>query len=103
MLGRTGRAAYIVTPNPESVWASRSNPALKEAINGADMVIPDGIGVIYASRILGRPLKERVTGYDLSLLLLESLSRTGGKVFLLGAKPGVAERAAEELKKKYGG
>ncbi len=103
MLGQAGRAAYIVTPNPEIVWASRSNPALKEAVNGADMVIPDGIGVIYASRILGRPLKERVTGYDLSLLLLESLSRAGGRVFLLGARPGVAERAAVELERKYGG
>jgi N-acetylglucosaminyldiphosphoundecaprenol N-acetyl-beta-D-mannosaminyltransferase len=100
---KEGRAAYLVTPNPEIVWDSRTNEALREAINQADMVTADGIGIIYAAKILGTPLKERVTGYDLATALMERLSRTGGSVFFFGAKPGVAERAAENVLKMFPG
>ena len=94
-------AAYVATPNPEMVWEARKNPQLKAALDGADMVIPDGIGVIYAAKILGTPLKQRVPGIELGAALIEHAASVGGGVFLLGSKPGVAERAAEELKKKY--
>ncbi len=94
---------YVVTPNPEIVWLARKMPELKAALNGADLVIPDGIGVIYAAKILGTPLKERVPGIELTEKLLAYAASAELPVFLLGAKPGVAERAGERLRKKYPG
>ena len=94
---------YVVTPNPEIVWLARKMPELKEALNVADLVIPDGIGVIYAARILSTPLKERVPGIELTEALLASAAAEHLPVFLLGAKPGVAERAGERLQEKYPG
>ena len=100
---KDGDGHYVVTPNPEIVWLARKMPELKTAVNGADLVIPDGIGVIYAARILGTPLKERVPGIELAEALIASASAEDMSVFLLGAKPGVAERAAENLCGKYPG
>ena len=94
---------YVVTPNPEIVWLARKMPELKAALNGADLVIPDGIGVIYAAKILGTPLKERVPGIELTEAMLAYAATAELPVFLLGAKPGVAERAGERLRKKYPG
>ena len=94
---------YVVTPNPEIVWLARKLPELKEALNGADLVIPDGIGIIYGARILGTPLKERVPGIELTEALLGYAAGEGLGVFLLGAKPGVAERAGENLAERYPG
>ena len=94
---------YVVTPNPEIVWLARKRPDLAAALNGADLVIPDGIGIIYAARILGTPLKERVPGIELTEALLHAASQEGLPVYLLGAKSGVAERAAEKLKERCPG
>lgn len=94
---------YIVTPNPEMVWLARERKDFTEALNGADLVIPDGIGIIYAARILGAPLPERVPGIELASFLLSEAAKNGSSVFLLGAKPGVAERAAEKLREQHPG
>ncbi len=95
--------AYAVTPNPELVMMARKDPAYADALAGAALTLPDGIGVIYAAKILGRPLSERVPGVDFACGVMEGLARTGGRLFLLGAKPGVAQQAAENLKEKYPG
>ena len=58
------KAAYVVTPNSEIAWMCRKDGELKKLINGADMVLPDGIGIIYGAKILGRPMKEKVAGCD---------------------------------------
>lgn len=97
------KTAYTVTPNPEIVWEARKNRELKAALDSADLVIPDGIGVVYGAAILKTPLKERVPGIELCTLLIEEMSRSGGRVYLLGSKPGVAEKAADELKKRFPG
>ncbi|MCR4772656.1 MAG: WecB/TagA/CpsF family glycosyltransferase [Oscillospiraceae bacterium] len=97
------KTAYTVTPNPEIVWEARKNSELKAALDSADLVIPDGIGVVYGAAILKTPLKERVPGIELATLLIEEMSAVGGRVYLLGSKPGVAEKAAEELKKRFPG
>ncbi len=97
------RAAFVVTPNPEIVSASWKNEALAAALREADLVVPDGIGVVYAAKILGTPLKERVPGIDLAAKLFERFAGEGKRVFLLGAKPGVAEAAAETIKTRYPG
>ncbi len=92
------RGAYVCTPNPEIVWDCRRDKALATAIAGADMVLPDGVGVVWASRVLGCPVPERVTGYD---FLLALLARFQGRLFLLGGKPGVAAAAAAAIEKQF--
>ena len=94
---------YAVTPNPEIVWLARKNTRLKQALNGADLVVPDGIGIVYAAKILGTPLPSRVPGIELASGLLKRMAETSEPVYLLGAKPGVAERASERLKEQYPG
>lgn len=98
---REGR--YVVTPNPEIVMLAKENPALKEALAGADMVLPDGAGIIKGASILGRPMKEKVPGIDFACGVMARLAERGGSVYLFGAKPGVAEAAAETLRTKFPG
>ncbi|NLL46074.1 MAG: WecB/TagA/CpsF family glycosyltransferase [Clostridiales bacterium] len=97
------KGGYVVTPNPEIVWLARQNNDLKLALQDASMVLPDGIGIIHGARILSRPLKERVPGIEFASAYIERLASENKKVFLLGAKPGVAELAAEKLRKAYKG
>ena len=67
------------------------------------MCTPDGIGVVYAAKMLGTPVPERVAGFDLVCGLLSNIRKTGEGVFLFGAKPGVAEAAAVKLLDEYVG
>jgi len=97
----------IVTPNSEIVMTAVNDTRLSELIKSASLVIPDGIGLVYASKIMGTPLKERVTGVDLLNDILEYLEQTGKGVFLLGSKPetaespSVAELAGENMQIRY--
>lgn len=91
----------IVTPNSEIVMNASKDKELMEIINTADLVIPDGIGLMYASKVMRQPLKERVTGIDFLEGTLNLLNSMGKSIYLLGSKPGVAEKAAENMKKKY--
>ena len=97
-LAESGRSAYVCTPNPEIVWAAQKDAGLRDALAGADMTLPDGMGVVWAARQLGTPVPERVTGCDLMIRLLETFSDS---VYLLGGKPGVAERAAEVIRERW--
>lgn len=97
------RGAYVVTPNPEIVQLCRSDEDAREAVNNADLVLPDGIGVIKGAAILGTPLKDRVPGIDFAQAMFARLAQKGGSVFLFGAKPGVAELAAEKLSERFVG
>ena len=93
----------IVTPNSEIVLRATKEPDLKRLIASADMIIPDGIGLVYASRIIGHPLKERVTGIDFLESVIAYLEKSGKSIYFFGSKPGVAEVAAENIKRKYPG
>lgn len=99
----------IVTPNSEILERATKNPELAEIIRSADMVIPDGIGLVYASKFLGQPLKERVTGIDFLSQAFYLLSQKQGSVFLLGGRPAgdglksVAEEAAGKIEEAYDG
>ena len=95
------RFHYVVTPNPEFILAAEKDESFRTVINAADLVIPDGIGVIYSAKILGTPLTERVPGIEFSAKMLEKLNEMGGRLFLLGAKPGVAEKAGENICAQY--
>ena len=97
------RAAYVVTPNPEIVMICREDPAAAAAVAGASLTVPDGVGVIYGARMLKTPLREKVPGIDLTTRLLRNMAGAGQRVFLLGAKPGVAEQAGRNLEKRYPG
>ncbi|MBR6748757.1 MAG: WecB/TagA/CpsF family glycosyltransferase [Clostridia bacterium] len=97
------KKGYIVTPNAEFVYACRQNETSRTLINNAALVTPDGIGVVYAGKILGTPVKDRVPGCDLAESLAASMARSGHTLYLLGAKPGVAEKAAENMKVKHPG
>lgn len=94
---------YVVTPNPEFILAAESDPEFQRILNGADLVLPDGVGVVYAARILGTPLQGRVPGIDFAQRMVEILAAQGGRLYLLGAKPGVAEEAGRRLSEKYPG
>ena len=98
-----GLGAYIVTPNPEIVMLCRQDAAAAAAVDCADMVIADGIGVIKGARILGTPLKQRLPGIDFTTGLLERMAGAGKSVYLFGSKPGVAEKAAENLLERFPG
>ncbi len=91
----------IYTPNTEIVMAAKDDEKLRDLINEGDLVIPDGIGLIYASRIKKKPLKERVTGFDTSIKLLEIANKNGYSLYLLGGKEGVSKAAAENIIKDY--
>ena len=99
----TPGAHYVATPNPEIVEVCREDPAARAAVNGAALVLPDGIGVIRGAAMLGTPLKERVPGIEFAARLLERMAGEGLSLYLLGARPGVAETAAERLKAQYPG
>lgn len=94
---------YVVTPNAEIVYACKEKPELKQVLNAASIVLPDGIGVVYASRILKRPVKEKVAGIEFGTAMIAACAEHGWRLFLLGAKPGVAEQAAEKLCQQYPG
>lgn len=97
------RGNVIYTPNSEIIMAAKEDDEFKDILNSADMVVPDGIGVVKASEILGHPMKERVGGFDLTSNIMPYLDTEKKSLFILGGKPGVAETAAENLKKEYPG
>ena len=88
---------YAVTPNPEFILAADKDLEFQKILNKADLVLPDGIGVVYSAQILGRPLKGRVAGFDFACDMLDVLDQLGGRLYLLGAKPGVAEEAGRQI------
>lgn len=103
MIHASGRAHMVVTPNSLSLFRAGRDRTLRHIYRAANLVIPDGIGVVWASRFLGLPLVERVTGIDLAAELLARASREGYRVFLLGGKEGVAEQAAARLQERFPG
>lgn len=97
------RAAYVVTPNPEIVMTCWENPDAMEAVLNADLVLPDGVGVVYGAKILGTPLKGKLPGIDFAAELMRHMASRGGRVYLLGAKPGVAEMAGLRMQEQFPG
>lgn len=91
----------VFTPNSEIIMHAYKNAEFAELLNSADLLTADGIGVVHASKILKRPIKERAAGYDIARLVLQKLNYTDHKLFLFGGKPGVAEEAKAKLLQEY--
>lgn len=96
-------AAYCVTPNAEIVYETLTDQELKACVCQADLILPDGAGVVLGAKILKTPLREKVAGIDFAAGLMERMAETGKTLYLLGGKPGVAETAAEKLRERYPG
>lgn len=93
--GSRKQPAVIHTPNAEIVQACVENPDVMRIVNSADYIIPDGAGVILSSKILGTPLKEKVPGIRLGDKVCAQLAQRGGRLYILGGKPTVAETAGQ--------
>lgn len=100
-LSKSRNSAYVVTPNALILRNSMSNAELKTAIAGAELVLPDGVGVLAAAKIQGKAFKERVAGIDFATSLISRLNECGGSLFLFGSAPGVAEKASESIKSAF--
>lgn len=92
------RPSVVVTPNAEIGNDATEDQALCDMLNQADLMLPDGAGVVLAAKLRKTPLKEKVAGIDFARNMLSVFARRGTKLYLLGSKPGVAEQAAEKMK-----
>jgi len=88
----------VITVNTEFVMMAQHDPIFRQCINQATLVVPDGMGIVWATRFLGQTAPERVTGTDLLPELAKRCAANGSRLYLLGAAPGVAEAAAERLR-----
>lgn len=98
---KDGRNHHVITLNAEIIYQAQSNAELMKVINAADLVTPDGAGVLWAAQKLGQPLKERVTGIDLMTQICKQAYHNKWRIYLLGGKPNVAAEAAEGMKDAF--
>lgn len=96
-----GSPHLVVTANSEFVMMAQEDEEFRHILEEAHLVTPDGVGVVWAAKHLGEPLTQRVTGIDLLNNLLPVAQKKGYRIFLLGGKPGVAEKAGKEMKKSF--
>ncbi|MDQ6767143.1 MAG: WecB/TagA/CpsF family glycosyltransferase [Candidatus Eremiobacteraeota bacterium] len=97
------RFAQVITFGSEMAMLARRDPVYRDVVNAADLVVPDTIGVVYAARLLGQPVRERVAGIELLERVCASCARHQVGVFLLGGAPGVAEQAGAALQRRFAG
>ena len=98
-----GRKSFIVAINPEKIMKAQEDRELKSLLNQATYQIPDGIGVILASKLKKGRIRERVTGIDMMLKLCKEATHNGKRIFLYGAKPGIADEAKAKLEEMFPG
>lgn len=93
-----GEKTSVFTPNAEIMQRSVEDPSFRRVLLESEILVPDGSGVLLAAHLLGTPLKEKIPGVELGEALLATTERP---VFFLGGREGVAEKAAENLLRKY--
>ncbi len=96
-----GEQHHVVTANPIMVMAALENPGFAKVMSRADLIVPDGAGVVWAARYCGSPVAERVTGFDLMHRLLKEGEKRRWRVYLLGTSQDIIESAAEKLQLQY--
>ena len=100
---KNNRRLKIFTPNTEIILKATKNQDYKNLINSADISIPDGIGLIFASKILGTPIKQRVAGIEIAEDIMDIARKNNYSIYILGGKDKIAEKAKSKLSLKYGG
>ena len=103
VLDGSGEGELVFTPNAKMLMRCRKEPKYADLLNRATLSLPDGAGVLLAAKRKGTPLRERVAGIALAEELLREAAKRGMRVFFLGGKAGVAERAAERMRRKHEG
>ncbi|WHY91229.1 WecB/TagA/CpsF family glycosyltransferase [Neobacillus cucumis] len=96
-----GIKTFVVTANPEIVMYAREDDDYRKIVQEADFVVPDGSGIILAAKILNTPIQERVTGYDLTVRLLELANQNKWRVYLLGGKEETNKKAVANICRQY--
>ena len=91
----------VFTPNSEIILMGYKDKEFCDILNSSDLLTADGIGVVYASKILKNPIEERAAGYDIACRLIEKISESGHSLYLFGGKPGIAEMAKKNLEEEY--
>ena len=99
--GRLGKLSFLVKPNTEIITYAQSDEKFKAILNSADLVTPDGMGLLLASRIIGNRLKERVGGSELMESILGFAEQSGYSVFFLGSRPHVVEKLVVIVKTRF--
>jgi N-acetylglucosaminyldiphosphoundecaprenol N-acetyl-beta-D-mannosaminyltransferase len=99
----SAKGGCVLTPNLQHLRAYRRSSAIRRAFKRCELVVADGMPLVWASRLQGTPLPGRVAGSDLIWSLSDAAARHGRRVFLLGGSPGTAEEAADELRDRYSG
>lgn len=98
---QAGKRLRVITANPEIVMLQRKNPEVAQIIQEADYITPDGVGILIAGKILQRPIRERITGVELTTALLKYANECGWRVYLLGATPDVMKLVDERIREQY--
>lgn len=100
---RDGRGGWVATPNVDICRQTQYDEALLRLVASASLIVPDGMPLIWAARLVREPLPERVTGSSLIFSLTQAAARQQRSIYLLGGAPGVPERAGEQLRGRYPG
>ena len=93
----------MITANLDHLRRQRRDAAFREMLGEAELVVADGMPLIWASRLAGTPLPERVAGSSMVIPLAQKAAKRGLKLFLLGGNPGIAEQAAGILQERCPG
>ncbi|EOU1829552.1 WecB/TagA/CpsF family glycosyltransferase [Clostridium perfringens] len=97
------KPSYVVTPNVDHIVKLETDKEFQDVYKNADLILTDGMPLIWISKMKGNPIKEKISGSDFFPKLCERASEKGYSLFLLGAAEGVAAKAAKNLKEKYNG
>lgn len=98
-----GPPAYVVTPNAHHVVTLQESERFRRVYDGAWLSLADGMSIVWAARLLGTPVPEKVSGSDLFPALCDAAAKAGVRIFLFGGRPGAAEAASERLRAMYPG
>ncbi|MBI3909914.1 MAG: WecB/TagA/CpsF family glycosyltransferase [Armatimonadetes bacterium] len=98
-----GRPHLVVTVDSSAVVIAARDPEYRAIVNAADLVTPDGAGILWAAKRLGKPLPERVSGVDLAEALCAAAACAGFSVFFYGGQPGIGAEAARRMRARYPG
>ncbi|MBQ7900926.1 MAG: WecB/TagA/CpsF family glycosyltransferase [Clostridia bacterium] len=103
MVKNNEKCRYVFTPNSEILMKAYRDKEFCDILNTAAFLTADGIGVVYAAKILKNPIAERCAGFDVACRVLEKCAKEGKTVYFFGSKPGVAEKAKETVEQRYPG